>query len=265
VSEVRFDSLGYDPTLLRRRSPWWGVHAARYHDAVQYVAGCRVLDVACGTGYGLPVLKSRARLVVGVDLEFEAASKALALSGTDDGEVIVADGSELPFMDGSFEVVTSFETLEHLKNRKEFLSEVRRVLIASGLCIISTPNANYTRPIDGKPRNPHHIYEYTPEELTAELNRYFADIDLFGQVLDSRFVISPFIDDQERLSHTIRTQARLLLWRAFNKMPAVVRDELSQAVWGHPLFPGEADYQFTHETVEVAPVLHALCQKIKSK
>ena len=141
-----------------------------------------------------------------------------------------------------------------------FLAELRRVLTQQGMCIISTPNANYTHPVNGKPRNPHHVFEYTPAELCAELQHHFASIEILGQILDSRFVISPFLEDQERLPRTAKAQTRRLLWRVINKMPAAVRDHLSHAVWGHPLFPGDRDYRFSAATVEEAPVLVALCR-----
>jgi SAM-dependent methyltransferase len=249
---------------LRRKSPWWGIHAARYQFAVQHVGGARVLDIACGTGYGLPVLQTRALQVVGADLDIRAARKARAAIGNGREAVVVADGCHLAFGDATFDVITSFETLEHLELRSQFLAELRRVLTPDGLCIISTPNANYTLPINGKPRNPHHLHEYTPEELLAELRKHFASFVLLGQVIDSRFVISPFWDDQQQLPRNPKVQARLLLWRVLNKLPASLRDRLSYALWGHPLFPGEADYEFSEETVKTAPVLIAICQRAAS-
>ena len=259
MSEVRFDACGVIEDLRRRQSPYWGVHAARYRFAKPHVAGARVLDIACGTGYGLPVLQTNAYSVVGVDVDFDAAQKARAEIGQGPEVVLVADGYCLPFQDGSFNVVTSFETLEHLEERGQFVGELRRVLASKGLCIISTPNANYTRPVNGRPLNPHHVFEYKPEELTAELQKHFSDVRLFGQVLDSRFAISPFLEEQQRLPYTPRALTRLLLWRVINKLPMAVRDHLSYAIWGHPLFPGDSDYDFTPDRVEDAIVLVALC------
>ena len=259
MSVPRFDASELAQSL-RGQSPWWGIHAARYRFAAPHVAGCSVLDIACGTGYGLPVLQARARCVVGADVDFEAARKARAEIGNGPEYIVVADGGRLPFADESFDVITSFETLEHLEMRPQFIAELGRVLTNEGLCIISTPNANYTQPVEAVPRNPHHVFEYTPPELLTELGKHFRNIELLGQVLDSRFVMSPFLDDQDRMPRTVRAQTRLLLWRVINKMPAVVRDHLSQAVWGHPLFPGDTDYRFDSARVDDAPVLVALCR-----
>jgi len=259
MSQIRFDSSTVASDGRRNQSPYWGEHAARYLFAAPHVAEARVLDIACGTGYGLPVLAESARLVVGADIDFSAARKARAEIDSQRAIIIVTDGCRLPFADASFDAITSFETLEHLEARNQFLSELRRVLTPNGRCIISTPNANYTQPLDGKPKNPHHVFEYTPSELITELGNHFSNIELLGQVLDSRFVMSPFFEDQKRMPQTARAQTRILLWRVINKLPAAIHDHLSQAVWGHPLFPGDTDYRFSPGTVEYAPVLVAVC------
>lgn len=265
MSEVRFDASKAAPDLLRRLSPYWGVHVARYQFAKPLVSNSLVLDVACGTGYGLPILKTQARSVVGVDLDLEAVRKARNAIGKGPEHFVAADGCGLPFPNSTFDAITSFETLEHLEERGKFLAELRRVLRPEGLCIISTPNANYTRPQNGKPRNPHHVFEYTPTELTEELRHHFAEIELLGQTLDSRFVMSPFLEDQERLARTPTMMGRVVLWRAINKMPIGLRDYLSEVVWGHPLYPADHDYHFTAATVSDAPVLLALCHDRATK
>ncbi len=251
------ERIGSGTTRDHRRDAWWGVHAARYNFAVPFVKERRVLDIACGTGYGLPVLHRVASAVVGVDVEFLAARKA---RGDGQERALVADGCRLPFEDGSFDVATSFETLEHIQQRSTFVSELRRVLARDGLLILSTPNANHTRPVDGKPHNPYHVFEYKPSELTAELGAIFDVVELLGQSLDPRFKISPFIDDQQKLPRTICAQTRLLLWRVLYKLPASQQDWMSRLLWGHPLIPGDTDYRFHGDDAETAPVLVALCR-----
>jgi SAM-dependent methyltransferase len=234
----------------RPDTAWWGVHAARYRFAAQHLDCRRLLDVACGTGYGLAMLSKPGRQVFGVDVDREAL-----LGARQAAPVVTADGGALPFPDGTFEAVTTFETIEHLEHRTEFLAEVARVLVPGGSILLSTPNALYTDPVAGRPRNPFHVIEYTPDELVAEVGRHFDDIQLMGQRLSPRFVISPFWDDQRRLPRTVRSQSRLLVWRALNRLPPGPRDLLSRAMWRHPLYPDENDYLFTPEAVRAAPVL----------
>lgn len=234
------------------------MHAARYTFAAPLVAARRVLDIACGTGYGMTMLAPGARAVVGVDVDLDAARTARSESG---GRlVLVGDGARLPFPDATFGAVTSFETIEHLTQRSEFLSELRRVLRPDGVCVISTPNANHTQPVDGKPKNPFHVHEYTPDEFGGALRGVFGAVDMLGQRLHPRFLISPFWDDQQRLDRTPAVQTRLLIWRVLNHLPHAIGDRASRAVLGQPLIPSELDYCFDRVDLSVAPVLVAVCR-----
>ena len=156
--------------------------------------------------------------------------------------------------------MTSFETIEHLHDRARFVGEIRRVLAPGGVCVMSTPNANYTQPVDGTPRNPFHVHEYDPAEFRTELDPHFGDIELLGQSLSPRFAVSPFWDDQQRMPHALGPQAKLMTWRVLNRTPAAVRDRLSRALWGHQLIPSEHDYEFSATRVSDAPVLVAICR-----
>jgi SAM-dependent methyltransferase len=254
----RFDVARSGPDA-GARSPWWGVHASRYLFAVPMVKGRRVLDIACGTGYGLDILAAEARAVVGVDADWAAARAALRGAGAARA-VVLGDGGRLPFPAATFDAVTSFETLEHLEQRDGFLAELGRVLRPGGVCILSTPNANYTQPIDGRPRNPFHVHEYTPDELHDALRRRFSSVEMLGQEIDRRFVISPFWDDQRRLPRRTSVQTRLVAWKILNRLPRGVGDPLARAILGQPLVPSERDYRFSSASVPQAPVLVAICR-----
>lgn len=245
-------------------SPYWGEHVARYQFAAPKLAGLRVLDIACGSGYGMPLLQAQARFVVGVDVEWAAVKRAHSEIANGSACVMMADGCRLPFAAESFEVVTSFETLEHLEQRPQFLAELRRVLVPNGVCILSTPNANYTQPVNGKPINPFHVYEYTPAELRCELETHFTVAVMLGQTLDARYRIPPFWDAQQRLPRTLGVQTRLLLWRVMNKLPSAWREGLSQAFWKRPFYPAATHYRFETETLETAPVQVAICYPLGS-
>ena len=244
-----------------RLSPYWGEHAARYFYAMPLVSGRRVLDIACGTGYGLGLLRSKATFVTGVDID-PVAAKAARLECGENAAVLLGNGLGLPFEDGSFDVVTSFETLEHLHERVVFLSELKRVLRPGGKLILSTPNAHYTQPVNGTPSNPFHIFEYTTEELRSELEAQFMIEELLGQTLDDKIKIPPFYEAQKRLPKDAGTQSKLFGWKVFNKIPVATRERLSDSIWGKPFYPTESDYKFQKETVQHAPVLLAVCTKI---
>jgi ubiquinone/menaquinone biosynthesis C-methylase UbiE len=242
-------------------SPYWGEHVSRYIFALQFVENKDVLDVACGTGYGLPFLRGKASRVVGVDASEEALLEAKNVCD-DKTSVLLADALRLPFPDKTFDVVTSFETIEHLHERQEFLREIKRVLKINGLLVLSTPNANYTKPVNGKPTNPFHVFEYTPEELEMELRSHFLIESFLGQKLSNKIKISPFYSDQIRMSKDPLTQTKLFLWRVMNKLPVIVREKISEILWKRPFYPTESDYEFDQSVIEDAPVLLAVCRKV---
>jgi SAM-dependent methyltransferase len=188
-----------------------------------------------------------------------------AINNSQKQTVMVSDGCRLPFADATFDVVTSFETIEHLEDRAQFIAELRRVLKPDGLLILSTPNALFTEPVNGKPRNPFHVFEYTPDELTKELRGYFAEVEHFGQILNPAFGITPFQDHQQKLPRNLNTQAKLLGWKVFNKLPVSIRENLSQALWGRPFYPGENDYLFERDALAAGHVQVALCRGFAKK
>jgi len=243
-----------------RLSPYWGEHAARYVFSLAFVENKVVLDIACGTGYGIAILKKQAKHVIGVDVDPEAAGEALG-ECDDRADVLLGDGLGLPFADAKFDVITSFETLEHLHERAKFLTELARVLRPDGVLLLSTPNANYSVPVNGKPSNPFHIHEYTPQELRRELEVKFVIERFLGQTLDVSAGIPPFHEAQKRLPRDVSTRARLIGWKILNKYPLALRERLSEMIWGKPFYPVEIDYNFEERDVDTATTLLAVCRK----
>ena len=81
----------------------------------------------------------------------------------------------LPFNDGTFDFVISFQVIEHIKQDTEFVREVHRVLRPSGKFIVTTPNAPMSLT-----RNPWHVREYRAEELCTLLQGHFAKVETLG-------------------------------------------------------------------------------------
>jgi ubiquinone/menaquinone biosynthesis C-methylase UbiE len=151
----------------------WAEHWHRYHAIQHLVAGKRVLDVACGEGYGSALLSRLASAVSGVDISNEAVTHATAEYLTQKNlKFIEASCTQLPFADHSFDVVVSFETIEHITEHDSFLDEIKRVLTTDGLLIISSPNkAEYS---DARNfQNEFHVKELYRDELATLIMKRF--------------------------------------------------------------------------------------------
>ena len=152
-------------------------HLARYHFAKQFVKGKRVLDAACGSGYGSAMLAESAGSVIGIDISGEAVGYArsnYAAAAAAGAEIDFSEGDclALPMNDHSVDVAVAFEIVEHIKDASGFLRELRRVLRPDGVLILSTPNRLYYTEDRGE-MNPFHECEYTYAELDALIDPFF--------------------------------------------------------------------------------------------
>jgi len=94
---------------------------------------------------------------------------------------VCCDATKLPFSGSSFDVVVSFETIEHVKSPRAFLAESKRVLKQGGLLILSTPNKEVVSPLFRKPLNRFHLKEFTSKELQEMVSQFFSNVDLYAQ------------------------------------------------------------------------------------
>lgn len=156
-------------------------HLARYAFAAGFVNGKLVLDVACIWGYGSRFLYDKgAKAVVGGDISTEAIKCAHKFWRRQGTEFVLLDATKLPFADNSFEAIVSLETIEHLSQYEDFLSECKRVLKEGGEFICSTPNKGFG--ISGILKTyPSHIHEFHLEEFQGLLSRFFIEVRLYGQ------------------------------------------------------------------------------------
>jgi 2-polyprenyl-3-methyl-5-hydroxy-6-metoxy-1,4-benzoquinol methylase len=99
--------------------------------------GLDLLDVGCGSGTLLGLLKERGFRPLGVDFSREAARVAETENGV---RVIVGSLEQASFCDESFDVVTLFHVLEHVTNPRRVLVEVSRILKPNGVVILQVPN-----------------------------------------------------------------------------------------------------------------------------
>ncbi len=173
--------------MLREVGERSDAHVIRYQLAADLIrAGDRVLDSACGLGYGAYLLArhSACASVLGVDgsdhavrygaLNFAAVEARLRFEQA----WLPRDLAALP--DASFDVIVSFETLEHIEDPQGLLAEFERLLRPEGRIIVSVPNdwADAT----GQDPNPHHLHVYTLDKLRQQFRRRFDATALHLQI-----------------------------------------------------------------------------------
>ena len=192
-------------------------HLKRYDFAKQFCVNKVVLDAACGVGYGLNCLAEAAGEVVGVDASLEAIAYAKEHYQRGNVQFEVMDVCSLRFPHQYFDLVCSFETLEHLDNPERFIFEVKRVLKKDGIFIVSTPHVRRTT---YHPKNLYHKVEFSGKDFEGLLKKYFTQVDIFGQrrlqssahyylqkidVLRLRRLLPAFVI--RKICHTLKTQA----------------------------------------------------------
>ncbi len=154
------------------------IHLKRYEFARPFCVGKIVLDAGCGVGYGTAYLAEEASRVVGVDVDPGAIAYALERYARPNVRFVQADLAGSSFRDESFDVVCSFETIEHLRDPEAFLSQMARVLRPEGVLVVSTPRVAKTTT---SPENPFHTMELSQSDFEALLRRFFGAVELYGQ------------------------------------------------------------------------------------
>ncbi|MEO7431324.1 MAG: class I SAM-dependent methyltransferase [Dokdonella sp.] len=179
-SDLAFTGERFLPDCVREI---WYEHWHRYVFAREFSVGARVLDAACGEGYGSAMLAEVAASVVGVDIDQASIAHARArYAGKAGLRYDCADATQLPFPDGAFDVVVSFETLEHLADQARLLSGFARVLASDGTLLISSPDKRTYSDLSGF-RNEFHVRELYRDELLQLLKPHFPHVRLYGQKL----------------------------------------------------------------------------------
>lgn len=156
-------------------------HFNRYLMAKEYVKGKIVLDIACGEGYGSALLAEHAEFVLGVDISKETVNHAkFKYNSYKNLEFEVGECAKIPAKDKFFDIVVSFETIEHITEHESFLLEIKRVLKDNGIIIISSPNTEiYNDKVNYE--NEFHQKELTKKEFEELLKSSFEHVSLFGQ------------------------------------------------------------------------------------
>ncbi|MCA8916589.1 MAG: class I SAM-dependent methyltransferase [Planctomycetes bacterium] len=240
---------------------------AAYHWVLPHLAGKRVLEVGANRGYGLKIFKPHASLLVGAELSERLARIAHAET---DVPVVRANGEHLPFADQSFDVIVSFQVIEHVWDTHAFVAEIARILAPGGVFIVTTPYRP-GRLLEGEvPRFDEHVREYDSTEYRALMDTAFEQVEVIGLYAEDQSF------DLERMRNWRRAEEyyfqglataplRLMfrLLRGLRRRPRVDPDYVKQAVREN-LEQLAGRFQFGKEHMERWDHLAAVCRNPKS-
>lgn len=182
-------------------------HLSRYMFASKFANGKRVLDIGSGAGYGTQMLAETAAFAAGCDISLESAKYARSVYGDTVDNVRFAQSNclALPFADRTFDLVVSFEVIEHLEQQNQMVSEARRVLKPDGMFIVSTPERE--RYNAAGVANPFHAKELNRDEFYELLRRHFDSVEIYWQTLP--FPLNELFEQSQRIA-ALERQMRIL-------------------------------------------------------
>jgi SAM-dependent methyltransferase len=159
---------------------WYRRHLAVYEWIGARVLGRRVLDMACGEGYGSEVLSRTSAAVVGVDANPQAHEHA-RLRYQRENLSFERGLVETFGTPGSFDAVVFLQTIEHVQDPAAVLGHFRELLTPGGVAYITTPNLLTLAPTGAeKSDNPWHLKEYRADEFAALCRSVFPTVELLG-------------------------------------------------------------------------------------
>jgi 2-polyprenyl-3-methyl-5-hydroxy-6-metoxy-1,4-benzoquinol methylase len=144
-----------------------------YYLSQEYISGS-VLEIGCGEGRGVELIAPKAESYTGIDKIPQVIESLKAKHPDGDfRQMVIPPLAELK--DNTYDVVVSFQVIEHIKKDLEYVKEIHRVLKPGGKALITTPNIKMSLS-----RNPWHIREYTAKELTDLAQKVFPKVEMFG-------------------------------------------------------------------------------------
>lgn len=133
-----------------------------------------VLEVGCGEGRGIDLVLPKSSSFTAVD-KIESALAKLRLKYPS-GKFLAMNIPPLgELKDNTYDVLITFQVIEHIEDDGLFLKELHRVLKPGGIALVTTPNRKMSLT-----RNPWHVREYLADELKKLAQRYFNSVEMRG-------------------------------------------------------------------------------------
>lgn len=181
-----------------------------YYLSQEYISG-KVLEIGCGEGRGVELIAPKADTFTGVDKIPQVIQNLKAKHPEGDfRQMVIPPLAELK--DNTYEVVVSFQVIEHIKKDLNYLREIFRVLKPGGKALITTPNIKMSLS-----RNPWHIREYTANELKELVQKVFPKVEMLG-ITGNEKIITYYNENK-------RSVDKMMKWDVFNlqyRLPAFI-------------------------------------------
>ena len=157
---------------------WYRRHLVVYEWIAQRVAGKRVVDMACGEGYGSNLLAGSAASVVGVDANPEAHEHARLRYVRDN---LRFERDLVESFAEPCDAVVFLQTIEHVQDPGAILDHFKSMMGKGGVAYVSTPNLLTLAPPGAeKSENPWHIKEYRAAEFRELCEAHFDRVEILG-------------------------------------------------------------------------------------
>ena len=245
--------------LLRAR------HLLAYDWALPFVVGKDVLEIGVDHASGSQILASETASFTGVGFSHDLALQAHRDTGVN---VVQANGQKLPFPDESFDVIVTFDVIEHVWDAQAYLNEVSRVLRSGGVLLVSTPQAKSRLHMGQTTWNDVRLREYDEGSWAVTLKAAFEQVTSYGlfanDVADrierrrvwqdpwQYFFGGPWAGPIRRLGRLISSMRKDSLTVAPSILQTVL-DDKDEALLGH--------FYFDINQLEGALDLFAVCSK----
>jgi len=159
----------------------------KYIFASFFTRNKRILDIACGSGFGSFMLAQEASQVTGVDISAESINYAQGCFVAPNLKYRVGDAVSVQLPLKYFDCIVSFQTIEHLDSPGDFLDNLSQVLKDDGLIVLATPNKKIVSPFTTEPIGKFHKFEFYKRDLDKMFTHKF-NAKWFGQ----RSTFKPF-------------------------------------------------------------------------
>lgn len=234
-----------------------------YEYVLPLIKGKKILDLGCGLAYGTALMAQHASSITGVDYDVTTVeSNVSRYKSIPTLSFQRASLPPLPFADNTFEVITMFQFIEHIHERKKLLEECWRVLSENGTLVITTPNA-----AKSFARNPFHIHEYTFGEMKSELSTVFPSYELKA-LMGNEKVNAYYLQNEKAVRRILRWDIfRLhkiipasLLMKPYNLITTLMRKTLKRNV-SETINITTADFFLEDKNPELGWDIYAIAKK----